>query len=117
MSKLAGDTVAGVVDENIYEHAVALKLIEQKLRRGRSRQVERNRSRRDAELCLQFGGKLLQRISVASYQHKVAPIASKELGQFVPDARGGAGDEGCGCGHDTHSRRREGAGMQERKIR
>lgn len=37
LRKLAGDTVVGVVDENIYEHAVGLKLIEQKLRRGRSR--------------------------------------------------------------------------------
>jgi hypothetical protein len=37
LSKLAVNTVAAVVDQNIYEHAVALKLIEQKLRSGRSR--------------------------------------------------------------------------------
>ena len=105
-----------IVDENIYVHAVALKLIEQKRRCGWSGQVERHCSRRDAELCLQFFGKLLQPISVASYQHRVVPIATEELGQFASDASRGAGNEGCGCGHDPPSRRREGAGMQERKI-
>ena len=56
------------------------------------------------------------RSHVVSY-HNVVPIASQELGQFVSDASGGAGDEGCGCGDDPPSRRREGAGMQERTIR
>ena len=64
-----------------------------KLRSRRSREVERDCLGRNAKLALKFLGKLREPVRTAGHENNVVMIFGEELGQFVSDAAGGAGDE------------------------
>ncbi len=55
-------------------------------------EIESDGLYRDA-LRLQFVGDLRQFVGAAGNQHQIVMIAGEELGEFVSDAAGGAGDE------------------------
>ena len=56
-------------------------------------EVERDSFGGDAKLALKFLGKLRELVRTAGYENDVVMIFGKELGHFVSDAAGGAGDE------------------------
>ena len=72
--------------------ALALQLVEEKLRCRRGGEVECDGLDRDA-VSLQFVGDLREFVGAAGDQHQVVMVAGEEFGQFVSDAAGGAGDE------------------------
>ena len=55
---------------------------------------------RHAKLALQFIPHLLQPGSIAGHQNQIVMVFGEELGQFVSDAAGSAGDQ---CGRRAHS--------------
>src|SRR5580692_1604335 len=93
LRKFAKHAVAGVVHQNVHGNAFALQLVEQKLRRRRSREVKRDGPGRNAKLALKFVSKLREPSCAAGDENNVVLIFGEELGQFVSDAAGRAGDE------------------------
>ena len=59
-------------------------------------------------LRLQFSGNLRESVGTAGNEHQVVVIAGEELGQFVSDAAGGAGDQD--CRHEDILANKKGAG-------
>jgi hypothetical protein len=92
LREISEGSEAGVVDEDINGNALALKLVEKKLRCGRSGEIKRDGLNRDA-VSLQLRGDLRELVRAASDKHQVVMIASEELGEFVSEAAGGTGDK------------------------
>ena len=89
---------AGIVDQNVDGNTFGLQLIEENFRGEGSGQIEGHSLDCDS-LCSQFGRELCKFISVAGCEYQIVMIAGEELGEFVSDAAGGAGDQD--CGHDA----------------
>ena len=96
LREFAEGSEAGVVDEDVDGDAFALELVEEKLGRGWLGEIEGDGLDRDA-LRLQFGGDLREFVGAAGYEDQVVMVAGEELGEFVSDAAGGAGDEDGSC--------------------
>ena len=69
-----------------------LQLIEKELWGGRLSEIQRIRPDCHSE-TLQFIRDLRQLISAAGDQNQIVMIAGEELGEFISDAAGGAGDQ------------------------
>jgi len=91
--KSSHPAVAGIVHEDINHNVFSLQLIEQKLGRGSSGKIECDGLSGNAELALKFIGKLSDLDGTARHQNEIVMIDRNKLGQFIPYAAGGAGDE------------------------
>ena len=81
----------------------ALQLVEEELGCGWLGEIEGNRLHCDA-LRLQLFGDLREFVGAAGYEDQVVLVTGEELGEFVSDAAGGAGDEDGSCGHSRFFR-------------
>src|SRR5580692_5186826 len=93
LGKLAQHTIAGVVHQNIHGDALALQLVEEKLRSWHGCEIERDGLGRNPKLALKLLGKLCELGRAPGYENDVVMIFGKKLGQFISDAAGRAGDE------------------------
>ena len=75
----------------------ALQLVVKKFRSDGQGEIEDDGFHGDA-VRLQFGGDLGKFFGAARHQHQVVVVAGEELGEFVSDAAGRAGDQDCGHG-------------------
>jgi hypothetical protein len=105
LREFAEGSEAGVVDEDVDGDAFALELVEEELGCGSLGEIEGDGLHCDA-LRLQFFGHLREVVGAAGYEHQVVVVTGEELGEFVSDAAGGAGDEGGSCRHGGFSRSR-----------